>query len=196
VAKNPKFDAFVKTAVELHERKNHDYAEDSNPYSNFEFAARFADVPVNTVFDVMIGIKQARLLVLRGGKDPLNEGIADSEKDLAIYAMLKASYNLPEGPKTEPPDDPDWLKKSPPGCLNYEWNTETVSAPTTTPEGWADAPPTTTVGYFRLVRFWCYSCNKMNTGSYAEHLEPKTCKSCGSTDITLTNGDERFDAIP
>ncbi len=105
VAENPKFDRFVQIAVDTHHAKNHDYAEDSNPYSNFEFAARFADVPVNTVFDVMIGIKQARLLVLRQGREPLNESIQDSEKDLAIYAMLKASYNLPAAAPTQKIDD-------------------------------------------------------------------------------------------
>ena len=99
MADNPRFDRFIEIAQETHRTKNHDYAEDSNPYSNFEFAAQYAGVPVNTVFDVMIGIKQARLLVLRRGKSPQNESLQDSEKDLAIYAMLRASYNLPEQPE-------------------------------------------------------------------------------------------------
>ena len=94
MADNPRFDRFIEIAQETHRTKNHDYAEDSNPYSNFEFAAQYAGVPVNTVFDVMIGIKQARLLVLRRGKSPQNESLQDSEKDLAIYAMLRASYGL------------------------------------------------------------------------------------------------------
>lgn len=95
MAENPRFDKFVGIAVATHRSKNADYSEDNNPYSNFEFAADYAGVPVNTVFDVMIGIKQARLLVLRAGKTPENESLLDSEKDLAIYAMLRASYNLP-----------------------------------------------------------------------------------------------------
>jgi hypothetical protein len=70
MAHNPAFHALLSRMGETHDKKNHDYAEDGNPYSNFEFAAQFAGVSVQQVFDVMIGIKQARLLVLtQSGKN-------------------------------------------------------------------------------------------------------------------------------
>jgi hypothetical protein len=85
----------VKEIAELHDRKNSDYAADDNPYSNFEFAAAvakdFAD-PVDRVFATMMGIKLARLAQLRSGKDPLNEPVADTFRDLANYAVIWASY--------------------------------------------------------------------------------------------------------
>lgn len=94
--KNPRFEATLRTMQELHNKKNQDYAEDGNPYSNFEFAATYAGVTVDQVFAVMMGIKQARLLVLTGsGKVPNNESIEDSLIDLANYAALRASYNRP-----------------------------------------------------------------------------------------------------
>jgi hypothetical protein len=92
---NPKYDRIVRDISALHERKVHDYAASTNPYSNFEFAAAvakdFAD-PVDRVFATMIGIKLARLAQLRSGKDPLNEPVADTFKDLANYAVIWASY--------------------------------------------------------------------------------------------------------
>jgi hypothetical protein len=93
MAHNPAFHALLSRMGETHDKKNHDYAEDGNPYSNFEFAAQFAGVSVQQVFDVMIGIKQARLLVLtQSGKEPNNESIEDTRLDQAVYATLKASY--------------------------------------------------------------------------------------------------------
>jgi hypothetical protein len=89
----------------LHDRKNHDYAQDANPYSNFEYAARVIapflpkidgkHVPtfhtINIVFATMIGIKLARLAELQT-KDPLNESVRDTHDDLANYAAIWASY--------------------------------------------------------------------------------------------------------
>jgi hypothetical protein len=48
---------------------------------------------VDAVFAVLIGIKKARLReLLRSGKTPNNESIADTRTDLAMYAALWASY--------------------------------------------------------------------------------------------------------
>ena len=54
--------AVLADLANLHERKSHDYAQDSNPFSNFEEAAASAGVSVDTVFAVMMalqGIAQA-----------------------------------------------------------------------------------------------------------------------------------------
>jgi hypothetical protein len=96
--KNPRFDMLLHEMRELHDKKNHDYAQDSNPYSNFEFAAAVAEgfTGEDAVFATMIGIKLARLKELRGkGKTPNNESAHDSLRDLAMYAALWCSRVLP-----------------------------------------------------------------------------------------------------
>lgn len=97
--RNPAFNALLDEMKEIHERKNSDYAQDGSPYSNFEFAAQTAGVTVDQVFRVLIGVKLARLNVLTAsGKEPNNESIQDTRKDLAVYAALQAAYEMP-GPK-------------------------------------------------------------------------------------------------
>jgi hypothetical protein len=98
MAKNPRFDMLLSEMRELHEKKNHDYARDDDPFSNFTFAAEIADgfTGSDAVFATMIGIKLARLKELRGkGKDAQNESAHDSLKDLAMYAALWCAHALP-----------------------------------------------------------------------------------------------------
>lgn len=93
MARNLRFEQLLNDMRELHSRKNHDYAKDSNPYSNFEEAAEMAGCSVDTVFRVMIGIKLARLKELLGsGKDAQNESVQDSRMDLTMYCALWTSY--------------------------------------------------------------------------------------------------------
>lgn len=93
--RNPKFNALLQHMAELHDRKNSDYAVDGSPYSNFEFAAKYAGVGVDVVFDVLLGIKQARLNALyANGRDPKNESVQDTLIDRAVYAALAASYHM------------------------------------------------------------------------------------------------------
>lgn len=95
MAVNPAFDQVLQQMRDLHQRKNHDYAADANPFSNFEEAAAFAGTDVDTVFRVMIGIKVARLKELQGkGKTPNNESIEDSQMDLVMYGALQRAYRL------------------------------------------------------------------------------------------------------
>jgi hypothetical protein len=85
--------AVLADLADLHERKSHDYAQDSNPFSNFEEAAASAGVSVDTVFAVMMAIKQARLKELQqAAKTPKHESIADTQIDLALYGVLRAAY--------------------------------------------------------------------------------------------------------
>lgn len=93
---NPRYDQLVQTIKEIHDNKSHDYAQDANPYSNFEYAAlvaeRFTD-PIDRVFATMMGIKMARLAELTSaGKTPKNEALQDTRRDLANYGMIWASY--------------------------------------------------------------------------------------------------------
>lgn len=82
--------------IVLHRGKSHDYASDDNPFSNFEFAARLADVTVDEVFMVMIGIKIARIKELMK-KAPNFESRMDSHKDLITYSGIWAAWQSREG---------------------------------------------------------------------------------------------------
>lgn len=88
---NSTFHQLMQDAIELHDAKSHDYASDSDKYSNFKRAAVlvswFKD-PVDQVFACMIGIKLARLAELRNGKEPKNESRRDTSLDLVNYAGL------------------------------------------------------------------------------------------------------------
>ena len=90
--RNPHFNAVLQAMSAIHERKNKDYADDNNPYSNFEGAARLAGVSVDTVFHIMLGIKMERLRQLVSGKEPNFETLDDTLLDLANYAALWLSY--------------------------------------------------------------------------------------------------------
>jgi hypothetical protein len=92
MAKNPDFDAVLREMTELHDSKNNDYADDGNPYSNFEGSARSSGVDVDTVFMVMIGIKVERLRQLTSGTVPNHESIADTRMDLANYVVIWEAY--------------------------------------------------------------------------------------------------------
>jgi len=90
---NPHFSGLLAEMAALHDQKNHDYAHDENPYSNFEEAAAEAGLTVAQVFAVMIGIKNARIRELeRAGKDPQNESVLDSYMDRCMYTALDLSY--------------------------------------------------------------------------------------------------------
>lgn len=96
MAHNPRFDALLERMRGIHTSKNADYCgegKDINPFQNFEDAAATAGCSVDTVFQVMIGTKLARLKVLlASGQPPKNESVQDSRSDLAMYAALWASY--------------------------------------------------------------------------------------------------------
>lgn len=97
MAVNQTFDKLMDELKELHAAKSHDYAEDANPYSNFEFAARFAKVPLYKVYLVILGIKYARYHELMGGKEPKNESILDTNKDATTYNGIMTSQTIEQG---------------------------------------------------------------------------------------------------
>jgi hypothetical protein len=94
---NETFNKLMDEIKELHNRKNHDYASDDNPYSNFEFAAKIVEQftnPVDQTFACMIGIKLARLGQLLGkGKEPNNESVRDTMRDLTTYCGIWTACN-------------------------------------------------------------------------------------------------------
>lgn len=92
---SPHFKKLLEECQAIHDKKNADYSNDENPFSNFDFAASLMAIfkqPIDQVFACMIGIKIARLAELRNGKTPNNESIRDSYIDLTNYAGLWGAY--------------------------------------------------------------------------------------------------------
>ena len=78
--------------------KNADYAGKAGRYSNFERAAIIAEWfedPIDKVFATMLGIKLARLAILKApGKTPNNESVEDSHADFFTYAAIWAAWEI------------------------------------------------------------------------------------------------------
>ncbi len=87
IADHPVFAVFDRMRDTVKSKAN-DYADDENVYSNFENAARMANVTVDQVFMTLIGIKVERLRQLMEGTVPNHEAIDDTRIDLANYAAL------------------------------------------------------------------------------------------------------------
>jgi len=93
---NPIFEKCLKELKKTHEKKNADYADNKNPYSNFEYSARVAEPftnPVDKSFATLIGTKLARISELtKPRRSPNNESLDDSFLDLANYCTIWWSY--------------------------------------------------------------------------------------------------------
>lgn len=75
------------------EGKVEDYAEESDSFSNFRFAALAAGVTVEQVLLVLLGIKLARLKTLIvSDREPNNESIEDTLVDSVNYNGILKSY--------------------------------------------------------------------------------------------------------
>lgn len=90
---NPKFYEMLEEMAETHDIKSHDYASNSNPSGNYHFAGQvsslFSHSPQDAGFAGRIAEKIYRLANLEGsGKDPKNETIADTERDIAVITVL------------------------------------------------------------------------------------------------------------
>lgn len=92
---SPEFYKLLEDMAAIHNKKSHDYAMESNPFSNFERAGLIASWfthPVEIAFAALIGVKLARLAELSNGKTPNNESVADTQLDLATYAALWGAW--------------------------------------------------------------------------------------------------------
>lgn len=89
------FDAALIKMKSIHDRKKADYSDPEDRFSNFKEAAEYAGVTVEQTFDVLIGIKQARIKQLsQPGRDVQNEPLIDTHLDRAVYATLAFAWSL------------------------------------------------------------------------------------------------------
>ena len=90
------FTQILQKMQEIHNRKNHDYSNDSNPFSNFDITSELVQhfkKPIDQTFIGIIGIKLARLAeLLSTDKIPNNESIDDTFIDLANYCVLWGAW--------------------------------------------------------------------------------------------------------
>jgi hypothetical protein len=82
----------LKEAGQLHALKAHDYATDADPYANFRFSgmmSKLFDDADDAGFAARIGEKLFRLSNLENNKkEPKNETIEDTERDLCVLMVL------------------------------------------------------------------------------------------------------------
>ena len=91
----PEFIELLDASKAIHLKKNQDYANDNNPFSNFERSALLIEWFSNSVdktFMGLIGTKLARIAELSDGRKVQNESLDDSFLDLVTYCALWASY--------------------------------------------------------------------------------------------------------
>lgn len=92
----PEFLELLDASKVIHLKKNQDYANESNPFSNFERSAELIswfNNPIDKSFMGLIGTKLARIAELSDGRIPNNESLDDSFLDLVTYCALWGAYN-------------------------------------------------------------------------------------------------------
>lgn len=89
----PEFYELLEQMANVHDKKSHDYASNSNPSGNYHFAGQiallFKHSPEDAGFAGRIAEKMYRLSNLEGsGKTPANETIEDTEVDIVTITAL------------------------------------------------------------------------------------------------------------
>ena len=87
------FYSLLEEMAATHDRKSHDYATSDKPFINYEFAGTIANLFSHSAIDAgfagRLAEKIMRLSVLeKGGLQPKNESVADTERDIAVIATL------------------------------------------------------------------------------------------------------------
>lgn len=90
---SPLFYELLEEMAETHDRKSHDYASNANPFGNYHFAGLVANLfshsPEDSGFAGRLAEKIYRISILEGeGKQPKNESVEDTERDIAVIATL------------------------------------------------------------------------------------------------------------
>jgi len=92
----PEFIEILDASKAIHLKKNADYANANNPFSNFERSATLIEwftSPIDKSFIALIATKLARIAELSDGRSPNNESLDDSFLDLVTYCGLWAAYS-------------------------------------------------------------------------------------------------------
>jgi len=93
---HPRFYELTQLEIDLHSRKNADYAGEGSPLGNFERVSQILSLypgfPVDTTYGVAIVymLKQfdAALHLISTGREGKTEGVGDRLGDISVYAKL------------------------------------------------------------------------------------------------------------
>ena len=87
--KNPKFHEVLKRLADIHDKKNSDYANDTDPYANFRKCEGWG-LPAHKGILVRIGDKMSRIenFIQKESFQVKDESFQDTCDDLANYAIL------------------------------------------------------------------------------------------------------------
>lgn len=87
------FDRVLITMKAIHDKKKADYSNPLDRFSNFTYAGKAAGIPAQYTFEVLIGVKQARLIeLMQPGRKANNESVEDTLLDRAIYCTLAYAH--------------------------------------------------------------------------------------------------------
>lgn len=91
---SPLFYELLQKMAETHDKKSHDYASNDNPFGNYHFAgmlSKLFDNPDDAGFIGRLGEKFYRLANLENASKEVavkDEGVADTENDIAVITLL------------------------------------------------------------------------------------------------------------
>jgi len=90
---SPEFYKLLEEMADTHDKKSHDYASNNNPYGNYLFAGQVATLFAHSSQDAgfvgRLAEKLYRIASLEStGKEPKNETIEDTEKDILVITAL------------------------------------------------------------------------------------------------------------
>ena len=121
--RNPAFNKLIDEILELHESKNSDYAQDTDPLSNLRRSTRLG-IPAWKGVIVRLTDKWSRVEQLTAGKLPKHESLRDSLIDNAVYSLLAVILLDEEGSTSASSDGP--LRSS------VSWPATPTKSPTAT----------------------------------------------------------------
>ena len=93
----PNYDAIVKKAKSLCDNKNIDYAQQKEPFSNFEMveSLKICDIPTGILVRISDKIARIANLLKRNGKTAIkDEKLEDTLLDLINYSIILLSYYM------------------------------------------------------------------------------------------------------
>lgn len=89
---SPIFYNLLERMADTHDKKSHDYANNSDPFGNYHFAGLMSQLftnPDDAGFIGRLGEKIFRLANLENsGKSPINESVEDTELDICVIVTL------------------------------------------------------------------------------------------------------------
>lgn len=98
------FYKLLEEAANVHDAKSHDYASNSDPLGNYRFAGELSRLFSDPTDAGLIGRFSEKLYRLsnldKNNKNPLNESIEDTEKDMLVIIGLFASNRKDRRSKT------------------------------------------------------------------------------------------------